>query len=514
MDIRNSATTIKKMVHGDVAATLSGAAGEPSPASRAAASRRVLFVLAILALAAGGAMRVWAARGDLWLDEVWSLSLAEQSEHASEIFTRHHLDNNHYLITLWMYFLGSQASWFVYRIPSLIAGIGTILLAGRFARRWGFIESQTAIVLTSASYVLIVYASEARGYALAGFFALAAFLALDRYLEGRRLWAALGFSLAVVLGFLSHLTFAHFYLGAAVWSVVRTARQGPTAWVALRAVTACHLLPLVFLVTLYLTDVQYMAVGGGPTYSLEAVVSETLALSVGGASVEVLFGLAALTATVVTAGAAGIALASLWQARSDLWIFFGVAIFGSPLLLLIAHRPEYLHVRYFYINIVLLLVLCSYLLGRIYRSESGGPVLFAIAIALFIAGNVSNLYDFARFGRGQYLAAVQHMSEKSADGVLEVESDHDFRVGMLLPFYAAYLPPDQRIEFHLQSELRAKAPQWVILSSQAKHYVPPRVITDSRKVRYVRSGFFPYAGLSGFHWALYQRADVRQLPAR
>ena len=218
----------------DVIATTRGAAAESAPTSRPAASRRVLFVVAILALAAGGAMRVWAARGDLWLDEVWSLSLAEQTQHASEVFTRHHLDNNHYLITLWMVVLGSQAPWFVYRIPSLIAGIGTILLAGRFARRWGLVESQTAIVLTSASYVLIVYASEARGYALAGFFALAAFLALDRYLESRKPWAALTFSLAVVLGFLSHLTFAHFYLGAAVWSVVRAVRQGPTAWIALR----------------------------------------------------------------------------------------------------------------------------------------------------------------------------------------------------------------------------------------------------------------------------------------
>jgi hypothetical protein len=359
-----------------------------------------------------------------------------------------------------------------------------------------------------------VYSSEARGYALAGFFALAAFLALDRYLESRRLWAAIGFSLAVVLGFLSHLTFAHFYLGATAWSVVRAVRQGPTAWLAIRRLTLCHLLPLVFLVSLYLTDVRYMVVGGGPAYSLEAVVSETLALSVGGASVDALFGLAALTATVVAAGAAGLALVSLWQARSDLWVFFAVAIFGSPLLLLVAHRPEFLHVRYFYINIVLLLVLCSYLLGRIYRSENGGPVPFAIALVLFIAGNVSNVYDFARFGRGQYLAAVQHMSDKSAGPVLHVESDQDFRIGMLLPFYAAYLPPDQRIEFHLQSALREKSPEWVILSSQAPHYAPSRAITDSRKTRYVLSGVFPFAGLSGFHWALYQRADARQLSPR
>lgn len=487
-------------------AVASGKAGEPASAQPAVVARRALAVVAMLTLVAGGAMRVWAARGDLWFDEVWSLAVASETAHPSEIFTRYHFDNNHYLVTLWMYICGSQAHWFVYRIPSLIAGIGTILLAGRFARRWGFVESQAAIVLTSASYVLIVYASEARGYALAGLFALTAFLALDHYLETRKLWAALVFSLAVVLGFLSHLTFAHFYLGAAVWSVVRAVRRGPTVWDALRAVACCHLLPLGFLAALYLADLQYMILGGGPPYSLEDVVAETLALAVGGTSANALFGLAALTATVV-------ALVLLWRARSDLWIFFAAVIFGSPMLLLVAQRPAYLHVRYFYVNIVLFLVLCSYLLGRIYRLGSRGQLAFAVALVLFIAGNVSNVYDFARFGRGQYLAAVQHMSAHSAEPVLVVESDHDFRNEMLLRYYAAYLPPDRQIDYHSQSALDSKAPEWVILHSQAVHYVPPRTF-DLRKAHYVLSGTFPYAGLSGFHWALYQRADARQLPAR
>ncbi len=301
-----------------------------------ATARRLLLTVTILTFLAGGAMRVWSAHGDLWLDEVWSLSLAGETASPWDVFTRHHLDNNHYLITLWMYACGGQSPWIVYRLPSLIAGMGTILLAGWIAGRWGTLEAQAAMVLASASFVLIVYASEARGYALAGFFALAAFLALDHFLKSRRAWAAAAFSLAVALGFLSHLTFAHFYLGALTWSVVGLVRRGPTPWAAVRAVAYCQLPPVVFLAGLYRTDVQHMVIGGGPAYSLEAVIFETLALAVGGVSGDVLFGLGALTASLVAVGAAGFALVSLWQARSDLSIFFFVAIFASPLLLLFA----------------------------------------------------------------------------------------------------------------------------------------------------------------------------------
>ncbi len=85
---------------------------------------------------------------------------------------------------------------------------------------------------------------------------------------------------------------------------------------------------------------------------------------------------------------------------------------------------------------------------------------------------------------------------------------------MLLPYYARYLPNDRHIDYHLQSAMTEAPPEWVILQSQAARYTPPRTITDARKQRYVLSGVFPFAGLSGCHWALYQRADARQPPRR
>ena len=91
---------------------------------------------ALLALAT--VIRVFGALNDLWLDEVWSLKWVGAITAPWQVFTGIHHDNNHYLMTLWMYLLGPwQRFWIVYRIPSIAAGIGTVALAGQIARRWG-----------------------------------------------------------------------------------------------------------------------------------------------------------------------------------------------------------------------------------------------------------------------------------------------------------------------------------------------------------------------------------------
>ena len=180
-------------------------------------------------LIAAAVVRFVAARDEFWLDEIWSLlAFARTIKSPLDVFTLHH-DNNHYLITLWMYFVGpQQRNWLIYRIPSLVAGIGTVALAAQVGRRWGTFATLAASIVTGASYVLIVYASEARGYALAGFFALVAFLALDRFLATRSSAANLLFVVACVLGFLSHLTFIEFYFGAALWSFAACRKSAPS----------------------------------------------------------------------------------------------------------------------------------------------------------------------------------------------------------------------------------------------------------------------------------------------
>ena len=113
-----------------------------------------------------------AARGDLWLDEVYSISFAESASSVWEIFSRFQVDNNHVLNTLYLYLIGKHKLLMIYRLLSIFTGFGSVLLVGLIARKWGLLEQLFSLLLAGTSYPLILLFSEARGYAPAIFFAL------------------------------------------------------------------------------------------------------------------------------------------------------------------------------------------------------------------------------------------------------------------------------------------------------------------------------------------------------
>src|SRR5262249_27680356 len=156
-------------------------------------------------------------------------------------------------------------------------------------------------LLTGSSFVLIEYASEARGYALAGFFALAALWSLQRFLATGGVWANLAFCASVIMGFLAHLSFLNFYLGPIVWSLVTLGKTRRSWRGTLAGLARCHLVPLCVLGALYLVDVSRMRIGGGDPYVLVDVLAETLALAVGSPAsgpLEILSGCLALAAAI------------------------------------------------------------------------------------------------------------------------------------------------------------------------------------------------------------------------
>ena len=59
-------------------------------------------------VAVGVALRLWAARGELWLDELISLWQAVHASSWLAIFDGIHSDNNHYLTSLWL-----RLSWYM-----------------------------------------------------------------------------------------------------------------------------------------------------------------------------------------------------------------------------------------------------------------------------------------------------------------------------------------------------------------------------------------------------------------
>jgi hypothetical protein len=457
---------------------------------------------------AAAIVRIWAACDELWMDEIWTLlAPVTFANSLRDIFTSHH-DNNHYLMTLWMYLLGPwQRFWIVYRIPSIAAGIGTVALAGQIARRWGQAASITALLLTSASYVLIVYASEARGYAMSGFFALAAFLVLDRYLATKSMWANLLFILSTVLGTLAHLTFVEFYLAAIVWSCIVCWKVSPTWKLAALHLARLHAVPLLLLVLLYFIDVRYLIVGGGREEKLRHVLARTLALTVGNFAE----GPAWILATALLgAGIATAAIVMLWRQRSDLCVFFAIATVVAPALILVIRRPTQLYERYFYLNVLFLLVLCSYAAGRLWRLGALGRSTVALALLLYSCGNARLTYDFLRVGRGHFRDALDHMVSHSTRPDITIATNGKVTHNAVYTlFYRRYRPEHDRIKL-VNVTRETIAPEWVLFNSQESEFRPPQEVFpfDNRQA-YVLEGVFPFAGLSGMHFAVYHRlSDV------
>ena len=197
-----------------------------------AQTRDRLWWMAVAGLTLVGlALRVAAARGGLWTDEAWSVVYAAEARDPIGVFIRINHDNNHHLYSLWLQAIGPAASPMLARAPAVVAGslciVVAALIADRRSRRAGIV----AALLFAISPSLVVFGSEARGYAMMLLAALAMLLLVsdavdDRPARGAPWWLAA----IAALGMLSHLTMAAPIGIAALWVYLERRRQlGPTA---------------------------------------------------------------------------------------------------------------------------------------------------------------------------------------------------------------------------------------------------------------------------------------------
>jgi hypothetical protein len=448
----------------------------------------------------GLVLRIAGARGDLWLDEIWSLDLARLAHSAMGVFTELHHDNNHHLNTLYLYLLGDGASPLCYRLAAVAAGSAAVAIVALRPLGGGRIEALASVVLVSLSYVLVHYSSEARGYALAAFFALAALHAMARYLETRR-WAwAMLFAATAVLGILSHLTFLYVLLGLISWSSVEVFRtrpsRGPDA-----TFLACHGPPLLAFALLWLVDLRYLVVGGTAPYEIANVLRELLRSTLGlpRGPLELLGAVALL--------AAGYEVWRMARGERTEWIFFATALLGAPALVLLA-RPGFLAPRYFLVSVPFFLLLVGSSLARLFRRGGWWRTVAVLGLVVFVAGNGARIGRLLRDGRGHYREAFACMVENTRGGVVTVGGDHDWRTLMVLSHLAKEVPGAEPIEYLGSGQWSPAAPLWVLRHdfSEEPRAEPGFLAPTGRWYVLVRQ--FPYAGLSGWNWYLYRMASA------
>lgn len=489
---------------------------EPLPQVASAAPPRrgpawwALAAACVVMVVVATALRFWASITPLWLDEIWTVFLLEKVRSPLEVFTGIHHDNNHYLNTLYLYFVGRPETWWLYRLHSVAAGAGAVVLAGLIGRRRGRAEAVGSMVLIGFSYLLIHYSSEARGYALLVFFALLAYWAITDYAEHRRWPSAVVFAAASILGFLSHLIFLQFYVAVFVWSLWRFARQR-TSWGRAAADLALgHAPPVAFAAALYLVDIRYLAQGGAPPYSLWEVLTAALSLTVGGPEEGTLALVAAGVA--VALAVAGIVLL-VWQ-KSDLAIFYGAVILVAPALSLLALRPEALLVRHFILSMVFLLLLAAWVLGRAFRCGVAGKAAWALVLAAFVAVNSLPTARLIEYGRGDYFAALRHMADRTPGQVITLSSNHDFRNAMMLTFYMKFIPGSRGVRYTGMTDpaFPPGGPEWVVVQGLGPDEKAPDFLEDPFGNRYRLEKDYPSVRLSGWRWCVFH--NVRATGAK
>lgn len=154
----------------------------------------------------GFALRCLAARGGLWTDEAWSLIYAQHAGDALGVLTRINHDNNHHLNSLWLQFVGPEAPPILMRGLSIISSSATIAIAALIGLKRG----QTVGVITAALFalspIMVIYGSEARGYAAMMFALMIMIWRIDIWLDNQSAARpALLLAFCALIGSFSHL---------------------------------------------------------------------------------------------------------------------------------------------------------------------------------------------------------------------------------------------------------------------------------------------------------------------
>lgn len=470
--------------------------------------RTIVALIGLLALTV--ALRVPGLFTDFWFDEIWGYFLARQSNSPLDVLTAVHHTANHWLSVLWLYALGPEQPFWLYRLPSLAAGIAAVAVAGALARALtpgasGSRARLFAMTLTATSFGLINYSTEARGYSLVVLSALCATYCLLLFeLQQHRRHRA-GYWLWMALGLMSHLMATLFLMSCIAYSLrVRGAQRRSLVQMAWT-----HAPPLAFLGLIVAVDVAHFQKIVPPLTEVPSVVADVASLCLGSPThgVGALLGsllAAGLLVMVTVQGIGGSGSES--RARTAWWLLPAMNLAVLPCFLVLALRLPFFFARYCIVGVALFQVALALWLAALSRL---GGWRAAMACAVLVAVTTANVWQWVRFqdeGRGHYRAAIEEILGGSGPGTVTVASDNDFQNLMVLNFYREYIPELQaRLVYVKQAADEQERADWRIVHSQDATVEPEQQITLGDGARYVLHGVHASSWLSGMRWFVYRR---------
>ena len=443
---------------------------------------------------------VICARGELWFDEVLSLQWAKNASTPWQLLTDYRHDNNHLLNSLWLWLVGIKAPELVLRALAVASGAATLvliyLLGGIFSPRTKLVP----LILAAGSYAIVLYSSEARGYAPA----LAASLGclwIWLRAEGRpTLPAILAFWALAAAGLLAHPTVVYFLAALGCWQLGRKHLADRARLEDVRNALLWFSPPAGWAMVLYIFFFRGMDVAGGPTLTPLAIAADFFhhGLGIPGGPDHPWVG--------VIAGAALTLAGLVWGSHplAGQRIFFLMLLVVFPVLGYWLAGREYVYFRYFLVCLPPLFLLLGCLAERLWLAGQVGKAFVYVALALSLGAQIPPVLELARQGRGACLAVLQTIKQGSG-GLTDVFSDHDMLVGMVFEHYRASEPGGDSIVYRTQWSMPAGHCEW-LLAQPARLPVTATREIDGQLYHHVQTFF--RSRVSGADWILYRRASM------
>ncbi len=444
---------------------------------------------------------VAAARGDLWLEEVWSLGFALDSASASDIFCRFKHDNNHVLNTLYLYLVSHSEDFLVFRTMSILSGLASLwLLTWIAGREHRSTEATLVLIMAGSSYPLLLYFSEARGYAPAIFLSLTAYAANQKFQASLSKAAMFIFWLASFAGIMMHAAFSIISLGLIISDTLPTRANAGRSQKSRLFALLPHLPIIAFFAWWYNFYLANMDAGGGQLFSTSLVLGQISTYLLGLPDSEHSYIMSSIIFLLLLA--AGLRRLYL---NSQNWLTYAGILLIAPLTMLIISRPHFLHFRYFLILFPFFYLLLACLIADSWRRRPELRFMLVLMMAAMLIGHWQRNFSLLIYGRGNYSAAISHIMANCREFPVFVGSDHDFRNPALIEYYTRRGKAHGALQYVMARDWSQTPPDYFIGHSRTPVANPVLLHNLAGIGEFELAAYWPSAPVSGFSWYLYRR---------
>ncbi len=441
----------------------------------------VLRYLIVLVVLIGVVARlVVSSASDMWFDEVLTVSLVSPLSSWWEVFRINH-DNNHLLNSLYLYLLGENSPVWQLRLPSTIFGLALI---GAAVCSWPQQRSQTyngtLTLILASSFLMLVYSTEARGYAGCLFFSLSLYLLPRPGTTEPQLARVVVVSALIVGGFLSHPLFYLTYFAFIFAECAEILKQQRSLEAAIE-LGKRHIVPCSVAIMYYVLFVHSLPPVSAPVLPYLVTVVSAFSQASGGPEVREIGNVSGIVGCWAALSLLAIATVSVVKGGFSFFqkVFIVVVVAIAPTLAAMLEQPSTLTERYLILSVLFTYVAAAGGFVAMCSRGRGWRWCGQSLLIVFLLLNAAACIRFVKDGRGHLSSLIRFIAEEpSLHGPIAIGGDHDARIGPLISFYAprfARLGLGE-IEYArgLMDDTTGKVtPRWLLSHHVSLDYVPP-----------------------------------------